>query len=191
MRPPGSRVGRYTSRMQPSLVPNVRIKLVPVPVEHLAALARGEVPADIAPCGFSDGLPPPHVAQRMQRYIEAGKPATWVSGYYVLDAGGCCVGGCGFKDVPRAREVEIGYAIATAQRGRGFASAAVAELLQLAAASLEVDTVIALIAEDNLASQSVARRNGFVAGERVLDEDGEWVLCFRHVLCAGARSARW
>jgi RimJ/RimL family protein N-acetyltransferase len=101
--------------------------------------------------------------------------------YYVFDADGCCVGGCGFKDVPHAREVEVGYGMATARRGQGYASAALQRLVRIAAASRELDAIVAHIAPDNIASQHVAARAGFVAGESILDE-GEWVVRWRRVL---------
>jgi [ribosomal protein S5]-alanine N-acetyltransferase len=157
------------------------IRLVPIPAAHLSAMARGEVPAELLPNVLADGLPPPHVAQRVLGHLAAGKSTVWVSMYYVLDADGCCVAGCGFKDIPRERQVEVGYGVATARRGRGYASAALLELLRIAAASGEVDVVNANIAPENAASMKVARRAGFVPGETVF-EDTERLVVWRRTL---------
>jgi RimJ/RimL family protein N-acetyltransferase len=117
--------------------------------------------------------------------LAAGQPAFWVGMFYIFaedaeDDNERCVGGCGFKGVPRAREVEIGYGLAPSQRGRGYASAALAELLRMATNLREVDTVVLLIASDNTASEKLAQRAGFTRGDSVVDEDGDltvrWTL---------------
>ena len=151
---------------------SVAVRLVPIPAADLPALARGQVPAGLEGRVLADGLPPPHVAARIQRRLAAGKPAFWVGMSYIYDRDGCCIGGCGFKDVPREREVEIGYGIAEPRRGRGYASVAVQQLLLTAAATSQVDRVVALIDADNIASSKLARRLGFVPGETVSDEGG-------------------
>ena len=156
------------------------VSLVPVLQEDLPALERGLVPSRLGSV-LSDGLPPPHVARRIRKHLDAGKPARWVCMYYILDADGCCIGGCGFKDVPQAGEVEIGYGLAGARRGHGFASAALSRLIEEAKAHTELDALVAHIAPDNEPSIRVATRAGFVAGDRVLDE-GEWNVRYRLVL---------
>lgn len=157
-----------------------RVRLVPIPASDLPALVQGTVPASVSLSAAAGGLPPPHVAARVMQRLAAGKPAFWVGMFYVFADDGCCVGACGFKDVPRTREVEIGYGIAPSRRGRGYASAALAELLRMAAESREVDTVLLLIASDNSASEKVAQRAGFTRGDSALDEDGDltvrWTL---------------
>lgn len=157
------------------------VRLVPIPPEDLPALERGLVPQQLTGRALSGGLPPPHVATRIREYLEAGKPAHWVSMCYIADADGCIVGGCGFKDVPVAREVEVGYGLAEARRGHGYASAALARLVEMALASGELDALVAYISPDNTASIRVATRAGFVLGENVMHE-GEWQLRYRLAL---------
>lgn len=154
------------------------VQLVPVPAEDLPALVQGSVPERLAGRAIADGLLPPHVAARIQSYLAAGKPARWVSMCYIVDADGCYIGGCGFKDVPRDREVEVGYGLAAARRGQGYASAALSQLIHAARTSGELDTLFAHISPDNRASTQLATRAGFVPGERALDE-GEWVVRYR------------
>ena len=148
-------------------------------MEDLSALEQGLVPASLAGRVVDGALTPPHVAKRIRQHLADGKPAHWISTYYILDAEGWCVGGCGFKDAPRDRQVEVGYAVAASRRQRGHAGAALRALLQTAAASGEVDTVQALIAPDNVPSARLAARAGFVAAESVIDDDNEVVVCWR------------
>jgi RimJ/RimL family protein N-acetyltransferase len=164
----------------------VFVRLVPIPAEDLPALERGLVPQQLTGRVLAGGLPPADVASRIRRYLEAGKPAYWVGMCYILDADGCCIGGCGFKDVPREREVEVGYGLAEERRGQGYASAALSTLVAMAEASGELDALLAYISPDNAASIRVATRAGFLKGERVLHEE-EWQDRYRLALrSAGA-----
>lgn len=167
--------------MEPSEKPSVVVRLVPIPAEDLPALEQGLVPRALTGRALADGLPPAHVASRIRRYLEAGKPAYWVGMCYILDADGCCIGGCGFKDVPREREVEVGYGLSQERRGQGYASAALSQLVAMAVTGGEVDALLAYISPDNAASFRLATRAGFVKGERVLHED-EWQDRYRLAL---------
>jgi|GEM_PF-1868796 len=160
---------------------SVAVRLVPIPAEDLPALERGLVPQRLTGRALASGLPPADVASRIRRYLEAGKPAYWVGMCYILDADGCCIGGCGFKDVPREREVEVGYGLAEERRGQGYASAALSKLVAMAEASGELDALLAYISPNNAASIRVATRAGFVKGERVLHEE-EWQDRYRLAL---------
>ncbi|MEO6533909.1 MAG: GNAT family N-acetyltransferase [Pseudolysinimonas sp.] len=80
----------------------------------------------------------------------------------IRDAAGLAVGGIGFFGPPDADgRVEIGYGLVPAARGRGLASAALAEAIVIAAAHgvtmLRADTDPA-----NLPSSRVLERAGFV-----------------------------
>ena len=75
--------------------------------------------------------------------------------------------------------VQIGYGIAPSAQGRGHATAAVAALLAWARTDPRVSAVYAETRIDNIASQRVLARNGFVQmGQRLDDEDGE-VFCWQ------------
>jgi RimJ/RimL family protein N-acetyltransferase len=76
------------------------------------------------------------------------------------------VGGVGLHWSP-AREVELGYWIASAFRGRGFATEAAAALLRLAHGSLRVKRIVAGHFLDNPASGRVLRKLGFRATGRL------------------------
>ena len=72
------------------------------------------------------------------------------------------VGSGAFKSEPRSRTVEIGYGIAPACRGRGFATAGITLLVEEAFSSGFVDKVWAETALTNGASQRVLEKAGFV-----------------------------
>lgn len=90
-------------------------------------------------------------------------PRWWVS-QVLYD--GQVVGDAGFHGPPAVDgpvEVEIGYGIVQECRGRGIATAACGQLLELAW-RLGADTVLAGADADNHASRRVLERNGFHAG---------------------------
>ncbi|WP_447007389.1 GNAT family N-acetyltransferase [Saccharothrix isguenensis] len=96
----------------------------------------------------------------------------------VVDGGtadsGAVVGHAGFHGPPdESGTVEIGYAVDPAFRRRGYARAALVELLRRAAAEPDVRTVRATIGPDNTASLATIAGFGFVeVGEQWDDEDG-------------------
>jgi len=70
--------------------------------------------------------------------------------------------------------VEIGYGIAPSKRGNGYATSAVAAMVEAAVLDPSVDALTAETAVQNLASQAVLERNGFArASTRIDVEDGE------------------
>jgi [ribosomal protein S5]-alanine N-acetyltransferase len=85
-------------------------------------------------------------------------PAWWIH-QIVVD--GVVVGDIGFHGPPSPeREVEIGYTVVPAWRGRGVASRACALILQEAWRD-GADTVVAETDDGNVSSQAVLLRNGF------------------------------
>jgi len=91
------------------------------------------------------------------------------------------VGLCSITSVSAQGSIDIGYGIAPSRQGRGMASAAVVDWARSAPA---VTAITADTATDNVASQQVLVRNGFIRiGERIDDEDGA-LICWRHDLLA-------
>jgi RimJ/RimL family protein N-acetyltransferase len=101
-------------------------------------------------------------------------PAAWM-----IVEDGELVGLCSLKNAPGTdRRVEIGYGVAPSRRGRGVARRAIGEVLAWAQNDGRVAVVTADTGVDNIASQRVLERNGFVrVGTRVDDEDGE-LICW-------------
>jgi len=68
-------------------------------------------------------------------------------------------------DHPRAGEVEIGWRLASAAWGRGYASEAARAILDFGFSALDVAEIVAFTATTNLRSQAVMRRLGLVRDE--------------------------
>ena len=99
------------------------------------------------------------------------------SASWMVVAGEEVVGLCSYRRPPKNGEVEIGYGIAPSRRQAGYATRAVAALLEYARRDCSVSVVIAETAVLNIASQRVLEKNGFErAGTRTDPEDGEVVI---------------
>lgn len=160
--------------MPPSESPHVT--LMPMDVEDLRRLTTSAV-AEVRKRIPHGALPPPHVVARALSQFDAGTPALWCVPYLMVATGrGAIVGGCGFKGPPVDGRVEIGYSVVPPERRRGFATAAVAQLLELATAAGGVQQVVAHIVADNTASSNTVARLGFLKGDAIADADGECVV---------------
>ena len=85
------------------------------------------------------------------------------------------VGGIGFIHPPEDGAVEVGYGLAESARGRGFAT----ESLQAVAArasQLGATTVVAMTAVDNIPSQRVLERLGFLRLDVVVEDEEDGPL---------------
>lgn len=153
------------------------IRLIPMSVAQLTAIVAGRA-VSIPGLAVAEGaLPPPHVALRALRGLELGYSPEWLMPLMIVDAAReTVVGGCTFKGLSASGCVEIGYGIAPSRQRRGYASAAIRQLLDRAAGSGQVREVFALIVPDNAASASVVARAGFSEGPCIIDEDGERVV---------------
>jgi RimJ/RimL family protein N-acetyltransferase len=156
-------------------VPTVQI--VQLDADTLRALAEGTAPAaSLVP--LTDHLAGPEhrpLWRRRSRQVAADPAAAaWVTGVVWDPGAGVTVGRAGFHGPPdEAGMVEVGYAIDPAYRRRGYARAALALLLERAAAEPSVRTVRASVGPDNAASRAVIAGFGFVpVGEQWDDEDG-------------------
>jgi RimJ/RimL family protein N-acetyltransferase len=89
--------------------------------------------------------------------------APWPFGVFLIRerSSALLVGGCGFHGAPRERSVEMGYGLAEAAWGLGYATEACRRLLVEAFASGDVDQVTATIDETNVKSRNVLERCGF------------------------------
>lgn len=89
------------------------------------------------------------------------------------------VGLCSVTRTPRHGSIDIGYGIAPSRRSRGIATRAIGAIVAWARAAPHVAAITAETAIDNIASQQVLVRNGFVqTGERLDAEDGQ-LICWR------------
>ncbi|WP_431035915.1 GNAT family N-acetyltransferase [Streptomyces sp. P6-2-1] len=91
-----------------------------------------------------------------------------------IRAGGVLAGTADLRfagDGPGAGQVNVAYGLYPARRGRGLATRAVRLVCGYAAAEGAVEAVIQ-VEPDNHASVAVARRAGFITGERAPGEEG-------------------
>jgi len=133
--------------------------------EAAAAIRQGD-----APGGLSWAHGGPSAEDRVVLGIAADEVPTWL---IVVDE--TIVGMCGLHaPIEDGVGVEVGYHVVGSWRGRGIATAAVAELLDHLA-DRGVDLVGAEVLGDSPwapASEAVLRGNGFAACARPADVDG-------------------
>lgn len=135
------------------------MRLEPYGARHVAAVqALLDDPEVAAHTPVPEPLPPRHAAGWLERFATGPEPLAWA----VLDDGGAVVGfGCA-PVADRVRgEVELGYLVGAAARGRGVATFVLTELTAWAFAR-GAHRVQLHVNADNTASQRVARRCGYV-----------------------------
>ena len=155
-----------------------RLRLIPCNLEmlnagiagdkELAQLTGFEIPSNWSE--FKE-MSLPYVKEKLHK---APQDAAWWTYFPVLKAGNVLIGTCGFKGAPDANgQVEIGYEVAPAYRGKGFAKEIANALTAHAFAQPQVSSVSAhTLAEEN-ASVQVLRHAGLSFEEAIQDsEDG-------------------
>ena len=148
------------------------LKLIDLP--NLRRLAASE-PVDLGNMQVLDGaLPPADVAAHALEQLDIGTPAHWCA-FFLIVSRNAVLGTCRFRSAPANGRVEIGYAVAESQRGRGVATEAVKLLLEVAIASGVVTEVFAHIVPENVASSKVVSRLGFSKRDALVDHDGKTV----------------
>ncbi len=132
-----------------------------------------------APDGLAE--PPGGVDEKFVISLVRGLTATLhkagCHSHWLIVDGEEVVGLCGFKGPPSpSGEAEIGYGIAESRRGRGYATWAVALMLERGPRE-GASTLTAETATSNPASQLVLERNGFKqVGARNDLEDGDLIV---------------
>lgn len=134
---------------------------------HKTAQARGELARVLGvaiPAGW------PHFPEAFAPGGPGADPH-WPSYLIVSPADASLIGNGGYYGPPAAGAVEIGYEIAPAFRGRGFATAFVRTLIARAFADPAVDAVIAHTLAEKNASNAVLKKAGFAYVEEKSDAD--------------------
>ena len=151
-----------------ALIETPLVRLVPMDRKQADALRRGEL------LGIRAGRGWPH-ADTLDGIgaAVAGEDPEALPWLLVLRSAGEVIGDLGWKGTPSADgEVEIGYGLAAAYRGRGLAIHAVGALVDWLRAQPNVRRIVAQTDPDNTPSRRVLERLGFaVTGE---DNDGVW-----------------
>ena len=157
-----------------------QVRIVQLPPETLSALADG----DLASANLSSPVPltPVFVGpewRRTWRYravqvVDDPSSAAWVTGAIWDDEGAVAVGRAGFHGPPNDDGmVEVGYAVDPDFRRQGYARAALAAMLERAAADPAVKVVRASVSPGNVASLALIAQFGFAhVGDQWDDDDG-------------------
>ena len=159
----------------------IAVELIPLSLdeaEAVAAAGRFETLAGRCCAGVGDEVLPLFIVPIVLQRRRDGESWFWAAPRLIVDpARRRVVGSITFKHAPVGGAVEIGYGVADADKGKGFATGAVAQMAALALSRPEVTAVVAETATDNLASQRVLEKNGFgPTGSRVDAEDGPLTL---------------
>lgn len=131
-----------------------RLDLIPLDAETRAAILEGRG----AGRSWADGYPTPG---DLEVAAMPAAPEPWTQYAIVERASGLVIGGAGFHRAPANGEVEIGYGLTEAARGRGYATEAVRALIDIARRHGAM-AVIAETDHGNRESERVLERNGFV-----------------------------
>jgi RimJ/RimL family protein N-acetyltransferase len=136
--------------------------------DWMLGLAQEREGLHLPPGGVDDP-----VILRIVRAMNKELRAAGGSGSWMIVRDGEVAGLCSYKRPPAEGRVEIGYSTAPQRRGTGIATAAVAAVAQIANADPAIQALIAQTAIDNLASQRVLEKNGFVrTGQHIDAADG-------------------
>jgi RimJ/RimL family protein N-acetyltransferase len=140
-----------------------RLRLVPLAEEHLDDVSALLGDPDVLRFTRVPAPAPPDFARQWLDLYETGRREGTREAFAAVDEHGSFLGLALAVDIEReAREVELGYIVAPAARGRGFAVAMLAELTRWAFAELEALRITLIIDVENAASSRVAERCGYV-----------------------------
>ncbi|MGC2484857.1 MAG: GNAT family N-acetyltransferase [Acidimicrobiales bacterium] len=146
-----------------------------------AAIVRAVADGDRPTIGWADDFPAEgDLAGLQMSRFDADAHEPWSASWLIV-VDGLISGTIGFKGAPSAeRAAEIGYGVVRSQWGRGVASSALAQLLELLegrSLNLYAETTL-----ENLASQAVLTKAGFArVSERYDTHDGDLLVWRRHV----------
>lgn len=120
---------------------------------------------------------------RILRYIGHWQVFGW--GFWtVTTRAGAFVGECGFADfhreiAPAIDAPEMGWSLAAAMHGQGYASEAVRAAAQWGDAHIDAPRTMCIIDPDNAASLAVAKKSGFVEATRTTYREAPTVMMQR------------
>lgn len=144
--------------------------------DDYVALMRGQALRDYR--SADSPIAPPEVLEMLAgvaaQVRETFSPASWL-----IVEGNEVVGLCSITRPPQDAEIDIGYGIAPTRQGRGIAGRAIGDIVAWALGVAFVNAITAETAVDNLASQRVLRRNGFIEVNRRFDEEDGALICWR------------
>lgn len=157
----------------------MQIQLYPLTLSQMETRLAGAQAID----GFqlSEEIIPDIVLTLASEALKRGESPQWrAPRLFLLGESSVAIGSAAFMSEPVSRRVEIGYGLAPAYAGRGFATAGVRLMVEEALSQPDVDQVYAETAIGNIASRRVVEKIGFThIGQRESEHDGrvdQWLL---------------
>jgi RimJ/RimL family protein N-acetyltransferase len=142
-----------------------------------ASILRGEAPRDL--CLVSDSAIAPLEVLQMLSDLASRVRSKFAPSAWMMVEDGELVGLCSIERMPSDGEIHLGYGVAPTKQGQGVARRAIKEIVNWAKSDPRVTRLSAETNVNNLPSQRVLERNGFVTvGTRTDDEDGE-LICWQ------------
>lgn len=148
--------------------------ILPVTATALRALHHDACQHPFDP---GSALAPPEVLHLLAGLAACIEPAFVPAAWLILDDGQP-VGLCSATRIPIDGDLNIGYGIAPDRQGRGITTRAIGELVRWCARDGRLRKLTAETAVDNIASQRVLARNGFLQVGQGMDADAGPVLCW-------------
>lgn len=138
----------------------------------------------IAPGGLrlvpDSAIAPPDVLE-MLAGLAATIRAEFSPSAWMMVEDGEIVGLCSVVRRPHHGDIHIGYGVAPTRQGRGYTTRAVGQVLEWGRNDPRVTRISADTGVENIASQRVLERNGFIrVGERIDPDDGP-LVCWQVV----------
>jgi RimJ/RimL family protein N-acetyltransferase len=133
-----------------------------------------------------DGTPITYTECERWLHVTANNYATRGYGMFALDDRSTkeTLGFCGLVHPSGQLRVEIKYAFLRSHWGKGYASEIVPQLLAYGVRNHRLEEVIATVDPENVASQRVLLKSGFVFDKVVNDESGATQVYVWHVIDA-------
>jgi RimJ/RimL family protein N-acetyltransferase len=141
----------------------VVVRLVPLDKTHLAGIeALLDDPDTLRFTRIPEPVPPGFARDWLDRYA-AGRRDGSKEAFAVLDDDGSFVGIALAPEIDRVGgELELGYIVAPAARGRGIATELLRQLTRWALDEVGAERIRLIIDVENVASERVAERCGYV-----------------------------
>jgi RimJ/RimL family protein N-acetyltransferase len=141
-----------------------------------AALLNNRAPRGLALADTP--IAPPEILEMLAslaaRIGASFAPASWL----IVDQGEI-VGLCSITRPPEDGCIDVGYGIAPSRQRRGIATRAVHAVIEWARGTPDVRAITAETAIDNIASQQVLARNGFLRVDERFDAEDGRLICWR------------
>lgn len=145
--------GRQGQGMKPIVIESERLRIAPRGMEEMEALRNQETGPELKQA----------YAEMMKAMLNLPGQEEWGADWKISLKAGPVIGGICFKGAPDSQgTVEIGYGIDEAYRRNGYAAEAVGGIAKWALRQAGVRCVAGQTAPDNIPSQRVLLKNGFV-----------------------------